>query len=238
MVFWPVIVASWLILFWLMFLYFELHTEASLGSFSRSPQVVMPMFGLGVFLSEPGDETRVASELALANDYIMIDTAQGYDNEQSVGEAIKDKDRSSLFIVTKLAGDNHGAEGVRTSIRESLEKLGTDYVDLFLIHNPRGLDVLETWEAMLEVKAQGLARAVGVSNFGVSHLKALKAAGLEMPEVNQVELHCWHQQTLLVKYHATENIATMGYCPSMSASSSSATCTHYASSWAVFAHGR
>ena len=168
-----------------------------------------PAFGLGVFLSEPGGEAQSACEIALANEYIMIDTAQGYDNETDVGGALKGKDRSSIFVVTKLAGENHSSAAVHSSIKESLEKLGTDYVDLFLIHNPRGENCLETWAAMLEVKAAGQARAVGVSNFGVAHLKMLKAEGLEMPEVNQVELHPWHQQRLLVDYHATEGIATM-----------------------------
>ena len=168
-----------------------------------------PAFGLGVFLSEPGGEAQSACEIALANEYIMIDTAQGYDNETDVGGALKGKDRSSIFVVTKLAGENHSSAAVHSSIKESLEKLGTDYVDLFLIHNPRGENCLETWAAMLEVKAAGQARAVGVSNFGVAHLKMLKAEGLEMPEVNQVEPHPWHQQRLLVDYHATEGIATM-----------------------------
>ncbi len=144
---------------------------------------------------------------------VLCGAPQGYSNEQDVGKALVGRDRSSFFVVTKLTGDNHGAAGVHRSIAESLQKLGVDFVDLFLIHNPSGGDCIETWKAMLEVKAKGQARAVGVSNFGVAHLKALENAGLEMPEVNQVELHCWLQQKLLVSYHASKQIATMGYCP-------------------------
>ena len=100
------------------------------------------------------------------------------------------------------------------AIDESLAKLGLEHVDLYLIHHPTAFGssagkVLETWRAMLEIKAAGKARAVGVSNFGVSHLEGIRAAGLEMPAVNQVELHPWLQQKELREYCESEGIVVM-----------------------------
>ena len=104
---------------------------------------------------------------ALNKGYKLIDTAHCYKNEQSVGKAIKDSglSRDDFFLVTKLDPHQHGAEGVKQSLKESLEKLGLDYVDLFLIHTPMSGKVLESWKALMELKKEGKAKSIGVSNF-------------------------------------------------------------------------
>jgi diketogulonate reductase-like aldo/keto reductase len=162
---------------------------------------------------ETAGECAAACVAALDMGYRLIDTAQGYSNEDEVGAALAGRARSSFFVVTKLAGANHGRELTTTSLRGSLAKLGLAQVDCFLIHNPRGGKLIETWKAMLECKALGLARSVGVSNFGVEQLQGLAHAGLALPEVNQVELHVWLQQPALVQYCEANHIALMGYRP-------------------------
>ena len=183
--------------------------------------IEMPIFGLGVFqMTHPFDgrdeavgECTAACNAALDMGYRLIDTAQGYSNEDEVGAALAGRARDSFFVVTKLTGANHGRERTIASLRESLTALGLDQVDCFLIHNPRGGKLIETWKAMLECKALGLARSVGVSNFGVEQLEGLATEGLAPPEVNQVELHPWLQQPALVEYCEQHHIALMGYRP-------------------------
>jgi len=175
----------------------------------------IPTFGLGTYLSEKG-EVGAAVKTAITDEgYILIDTARMYDNEAEIGTAIAELGipREKFFVVTKLLPDHHGFDATVAAAKDSLEKLKLDYVDLFLIHNPKGKNCIDTWKGMLEVKKQGLSKAVGVSNMGVNHLKGLVAAGLEVPELNQVELHPWLPQTELVAYHKANGIATMGYCP-------------------------
>jgi len=175
----------------------------------------LPQFGLGTFLSEVGEAGK-AVQMALTDEgYIMVDTAAMYNNEDDIGQALAalKLDRDKYFVVTKLLPDDHGRDKTIAAAKESLKKLQLEYVDLYLIHNPKGKDVLETWNAMLEVKALGLAKAVGVSNFGRAQLEALKETGVEMPEVNQVELHPWQPQNDLIDFHKANQIVTMGYCP-------------------------
>lgn len=173
----------------------------------------MPQFGLGTFLAETGGQCLTACEHALDMEYIMLDTAAMYNNEEEVGASLAGRDRSKIFVVTKLMPEDHGTQNTAKALEASLAKLGLDYVDLYLIHNPKGGKCIETWQAMLAIKAAGKAKVVGVSNFGVSHLQGLKDAGLEMPEVNQVELHIWGQQKQMVAFCKAEDIAVMGYCP-------------------------
>ena len=96
---------------------------------------------------------------------------------------------SQIFVVTKLWKDSHGADKCKQAFRDSLSKLNTGHVDLYLIHTPMGGDILNTYDAMLELKAEGLIRSVGVSNFGVQHLEGLRLAGRPAPSTNQFELH-------------------------------------------------
>ncbi|GAB5354411.1 hypothetical protein AAMO2058_000116700 [Amorphochlora amoebiformis] len=177
--------------------------------------IQMPIFGLGTWLAKGKGECLQACQWAINAGYRMIDTAALYKNEEDVGQALQELklDREDYFIVTKLHWDCHGRENVLREIEIQLKKLGLQYVDLYLMHSPKGGKVVETWNTLLEIKKKGLARAVGVSNFGIDQLNELKKTGVEMPEVNQIELHVWHQQKELCKYLKDEGIAVMGYCP-------------------------
>ena len=159
----------------------------------------IPLFGLGCWAMDE-ETTYNAVQTALNKGYKLIDTAHGYKNEHSVGKAIKDSglSRDDFFLVTKLDYQRHGTEGVKQSLKESLEKLGLDYVDLILIHTPMSGKVLETWKALMELKKEGKAKSIGVSNFNGDHIQALLDAGLEKPAVNQFEIHPTNRQVFKI----------------------------------------
>jgi len=173
--------------------------------------VNMPIFGLGTWLSSGDGMCKASVEAALKSGYIHIDTAQMYENEEGVGAALKEF--PDIFVTSKLRSSAHGEEETRKALDETLRKLQRENVDLFLIHTPKGGKVLETWKTILALRDAGKIRVAGVSNFGVDQLKGIKAAGLEMPEVNQVEIHIFRQQPELRKYCAEEGIVITGYCP-------------------------
>jgi diketogulonate reductase-like aldo/keto reductase len=177
--------------------------------------VVMPMFGLGCYLSEPGSPTENAVTFALQNGYVMVDTAQFYKNEQDVGKGIRNSGvkREDVFVVTKVIGNCHGRELTTKTVHDSLSKLGLSYIDLYLIHSPLGGKNVETFQALLDCKAKGLIRSVGVSNFGVQHLEGLQKAGLPRPSVNQIELHAFQRKADIVDYCVKNRIGVMGYSP-------------------------
>lgn len=177
--------------------------------------VVMPLFGLGCYLSEPGPTTEDAVTFAIQHQYRMIDTAQFYKNEADVGKGVKKSGvkREDVFIVTKVFNDCHGYELTTKTVSESLSKLETSYIDLYLIHSPGGGKNIETYQALLDLKAKGLIRSVGVSNYGVHHIEALRKAGLPLPSVNQIELHPFKRNRDIVEYCQKEGIAVMGYSP-------------------------
>lgn len=154
----------------------------------------IPQFGLGVWQVDPGETERVVSE-AFEVGYRHIDTAQMYGNEEGVGAAIKASGlgRDELYITTKLNNNRHEKAAAKASLRESLDKLGLDKVDLFLIHWPLPTqydgDYVGTWETLVELQSEGLTTSVGVSNFQPEHLDAvIKATGV-VPAVNQIEAH-------------------------------------------------
>ncbi|MEZ0581330.1 aldo/keto reductase [Nocardioides sp. MH1] len=154
----------------------------------------IPQFGLGVW-QVPADETeRVVSD-ALEVGYRHIDTAQMYGNEEGVGAAIAKSDlpRSDLYVTTKLNNNRHDRAAAKESLRVSLDKLGLEQVDLFLIHWPLptqyGGDFVSTWEALLELRDSGLTRSVGVSNFQPDHLERIVEKTGAVPAVNQIEVH-------------------------------------------------
>jgi len=187
----------------------------------------MPRFGLGTWLSgatysdgtvakkEGDNEATKACLHALKTGYPMIDTAQMYQNEVEVGEALSQSglERKNVFVVTKLAGNSHGAVACEAALKKSLELLKIKYVDLFLIHSPQPGKIVETWRAMLKLRTAGLAKSVGVSNFGAAQLEGLRLTGLEMPEVNQIEFHPWLHQKKCAAYMDKHGIVKMGYCP-------------------------
>ncbi|MDO5638976.1 MAG: aldo/keto reductase [Neisseria sp.] len=191
----------------------------NIKSFTSRSGVNIPSVGFGTFLIEPQD-TAAAVANAINAGYRHIDTAEVYGNEQGVGDGIKQSGvkREELFITTKLWQGGYGGEAAKTpaqvkaSFNESLAKLGLDYLDLYLVHSPyAGKERLNQWQALLELKAAGKVRALGVSNFNIKHLEEIKAAGLELPEFNQLELHPWSQKFELVDYLKAHGIQPIAY---------------------------
>ena len=176
----------------------------------------MPLFGLGTWLA-PGDECYTSVKAAIGLGYRLIDTAAMYGNEVEVGRAVRDSGvpREEIFVVSKLMPKDHGRESTRAALNATLGRLGLSYVDLYLIHSPSGGKVVETWKEMVALRDEGLARSVGVSNFGAEQLRQLRAAtpDLDQPEVNQIELHVYLPQTECVEYCRENQIVVMGFCP-------------------------
>lgn len=157
----------------------------------------IPQLGYGVFLVPADDAERAVSE-ALEAGYRHIDTAAIYKNEEGVGAAIAKSgiDRSELFITTKLWNDRHHGDEPDRAIDESLQRLGLEQVDLYLVHwpTPAKDDYVHAWEKMIGIRERGLARSIGVSNHLVPHLERIVAATGVTPAVNQIELHPAYQQ--------------------------------------------
>lgn len=173
-------------------------------------------FGYGVF-QVPPDETAQAVRAALDAGYRHIDTAQGYANEEGVGQAIRESGvpRDEIFVTTKLTNSRHGHDEALRAIDDSLKALGLDQVDLFLIHWPRPAAdrYVETWKAFERIAEDGKARAIGVSNFQIPHLERLAAETSTVPAVNQIELHPYLPQVDLRAYHREHGIATEAWSP-------------------------
>lgn len=177
--------------------------------------VEIPLLGLGVYQSRPGAQTRQAVEAALALGYRHVDTARAYGNEADVGDAIAASGvpRGEVFVTTKLWNSDHGYDATLRACEASLTLLGLEQVDLYLVHWPvQGLRK-DTWRAMERLRADGKARAVGVSNYTVRHLEELLGHAREAPAVNQVELHPFLQQRELLAFCRTHGIAVEAYAP-------------------------
>ena len=176
----------------------------------------IPQLGFGVF-QVPAEETAETVSEALRIGYRLIDTATAYGNEEGVRDALKasDLERSGVFITTKLANSDHGRDRTRRAFQQSLEKLGGDYIDLYLIHWPiPSKDLyLETWETLATLKDEGSVRSIGVSNFQIEHLERIIDATGVVPTVNQIELHPRLQQSELRRYHAEHGILTEAWSP-------------------------
>jgi 2,5-diketo-D-gluconate reductase A len=161
----------------------------------------IPQLGLGVWQVPQADAAGVVAE-ALRVGYRHIDTAQGYGNEQGVGEGVRRSGlhRDELFITTKLHNDSQGHQRAIEALQRSLELLGLDQVDLYLIHwpQPRLDRYLATWEGLIEARELGLTRSIGVSNFHEAHLERVITATGVVPAVNQIELHPLFTQERLV----------------------------------------
>ena len=176
----------------------------------------IPQLGFGVFQVPPQDTANVVSQ-ALRAGYRAIDTAAAYENEAGVGEAIasSDLDRERVFVTTKLWNDDHGRDRAGDAFADSLERLGFDYVDLYLIHWPAPSSgrYVETWEALCELKESGRARSIGTSNFMIEHLEEIIEATGVVPTVNQIELHPQLQQAELRAFHRERGILTEAWSP-------------------------
>jgi 2,5-diketo-D-gluconate reductase A len=179
-------------------------------------EVEVPQLGFGVFQIPPQDTAEVVTQ-ALHAGYRHIDTAAAYRNEAGVGEAIHTAglDRNEVFITTKCSNDDHGYDQAIRACKASLERLEMSYLDLYLIHWPVPAHdkYVETWKAFLDLQADGLVRAIGVSNFEPAHLERLVAETGVTPAVNQVELHPRFQQAGLRRRHAELGIVTEAWSP-------------------------
>jgi 2,5-diketo-D-gluconate reductase A len=176
----------------------------------------IPQLGFGVF-QVPPDDTREAVARALAVGYRHVDTAAAYGNEAGVGEAIRESglEREDVFVTTKCWNSSQGYERSKGAARKSLERLGMDHVDLYLIHWPAPAQdkYVETWKAFIEMQEQGLARSIGVSNFQPAHLQRLIEETGVTPAINQVELHPRLQQADLRRVHEELGIVTEAWSP-------------------------
>ncbi|MBS8262842.1 aldo/keto reductase [Mesobacillus boroniphilus] len=177
--------------------------------------VKMPWFGLGVFKVQEGSEVVESVKAALRNGYKSIDTAAVYRNEEGVGQAIKEAGvpREELFITTKVWNSDQGYESTLQAFETSMEKLGLNYLDLYLIHWPVAGKYKETWKALEKLYKDGQVRAIGVSNFHVHHLKDLMADAEIKPMVNQVEYHPHLAQTELLEFCKAEGIQMEAWSP-------------------------
>ena len=178
--------------------------------------VEIPQLGFGVFLVKP-EETVKAVLTALEIGYRHIDTAEMYHNEKEVGEAIKQSglDRSEVFVTSKLNNNHIGFDAALVAFDETLAALGLEQLDLFLIHWPLATvrDFVETWKAFERIYANGGARAIGVSNFQVAHLKRLFQETEIVPAANQIEAHPYLTQEELLAFDAEHRIATEAWSP-------------------------
>lgn len=178
----------------------------------------IPQLGFGVFQVDPGQTEEVVSQ-ALEVGYRHLDTAQMYANEEGVGRALKASglDRDEVYVTTKLNNAFHRPDDARREFEESLQRLGTDHVDLFLIHWPLPTqydgDFVSTWQVLAELAADGRARSVGVSNFQVDHLERLAAETDLVPAVNQIEVHPYFRNEDVRAADAKRGILTEAWSP-------------------------
>lgn len=169
-------------------------SEGSIGTRKLNNGINMPVLGFGtLYLNDELGVQCVAEAIGLG--YRLIDTATIYGNEESVGGGIKKSgiSRDELFVTSKLWVDDSGYDSTKEAFQTSLDKLGLDYLDLYLIHRPRG-EVKASWKAMEELYAEGKIKAIGVSNFEDAHLEELMSYAKVTPAVNQIESHAFFQQ--------------------------------------------
>ncbi len=176
----------------------------------------IPQLGLGVWQVEPTIAERVVRD-AIEAGYRSIDTAEGYQNEEGVGAAIKSAGvpRSELFITSKLRNGGHQRDLALKSFDETMAKLGLEQLDLFLIHWPVPSQdkYVEAWKVLVELKQQGRIASIGVSNFNQDHLERIIAETGEVPVVNQIELHPRFQQRDKRDYHQQHDIRIESWSP-------------------------
>lgn len=174
----------------------------------------MPQLGLGLFQIPNKDEAkRVVSE-GLSEGYRLIDTAAAYYNEEAVGKAIAESNvkREDIFVTSKLWINKYSYEKALLGIDESLKKLGVDYIDLYLLHQPYG-DIAGAWRALIEAKKAGKIRSIGISNFMPDRLLDLELMSGVKPAVNQIEVSPWYQQNKAVLYNQSRNIQVEAWAP-------------------------
>jgi 2,5-diketo-D-gluconate reductase A len=191
-------------------------SAASIPSVTLNDDHTMPVIGLGV--GELSDaETEESVSAALAAGYRLLDTASAYGNEAAVGRAIASSGvpREELFVTTKLATADQGYQSSQDALAASLERLGLDYVDLYLIHWPAGEQgkYVDSWGGLLSSKGSGLTRSIGVANFNEDHLSDIVDLSFVAPVVNQIELHPLLNQAELRAVNESRGIVTEAYGP-------------------------
>jgi 2,5-diketo-D-gluconate reductase A len=191
-------------------------SAAAIPSVTLNDDHTMPVVGLGVGeLSDPETEQAVAA--ALEAGYRLIDTASAYGNEAAVGRAIAASGvpREELFVTTKLATEDQGFQSSRDALKASLERLGLDYVDLYLIHWPAGEHgaYIDAWGGLMTSREDGHTRSIGVANFHEEHLSNIIDLSFVTPVVNQIELHPLLNQAALRAVNADRGVVTEAYGP-------------------------
>jgi 2,5-diketo-D-gluconate reductase A len=193
-----------------------MNEVTSIPTVALSDGVAIPQLGFGVF-QVPPEDTQETVEEALANGYRHIDTAAAYRNEAGVGAALAAAGlpRDEVFVTTKLWNSEQGHDSTLAAFDKSLERLGLDHVDLYLIHWPMPSEdrYLDTWRAFERVQDEGRVRSIGVSNFRIEDLERLRDEAERLPTVNQIELHPRLQQAALRAWHAEHGIATEAWSP-------------------------
>lgn len=189
---------------------------------SRIPEITLndglkiPVVGLGTY-SLKGSKGAASIQSAIEKGYRLLDSAYNYENEGTVGEAVRrcSIPRSELKITSKLPGRYHEYEKAVSAIQESLYRAQLDYYDLYLIHwpNPSKDQYVEAWQALIDAKKWGLIRSIGVCNFLPEHIERLEKETGVKPSINQIELHPFFNQAEQRKYHEEKNIATQSWSP-------------------------
>lgn len=177
----------------------------------------MPMLGLGVYLSKEGQEVVNAVSWALEAGYRSIDTASFYNNEEGVGKAVRESSiaREEIFVTTKVWNTDQGYDETLKAFDMSMQRLGLDYVDLYLVHWPVKGKYKDTYRALEKIYREGRAKSIGVSNFLIHHLDDLLQSCEVVPTVNQIEFHPYLVQQDLLDYCAKHNILPEAWSPLM-----------------------
>ncbi|MCA1056556.1 aldo/keto reductase [Rossellomorea aquimaris] len=177
--------------------------------------IEIPYVGLGVFQMKDPRETVESVKTAIDNGYLSIDTAAVYENEESVGEGVRQSGakRDDLFITSKVWNSDQGYDTTLKAFETSLKKLEMDYLDLYLIHWPVEGKYKDTWKALERLYSEGLVKSIGVSNFHQHHLEDLMNTSNEKPVINQIECHPVLNQGDLKSFCQSENIAVEAWSP-------------------------
>ncbi|QYA26976.1 aldo/keto reductase [Gramella sp. MT6] len=187
------------------------------GKVKLANEVEMPYLGLGVYKADNGEEVKTSIQHALEAGYRLIDTAAFYGNEEGVGEAIRNSEipREEIFVTSKIWIDDQGKGSTRKAFNDTLEKMGLEYLDLYLIHWPVPGKFLDTWQIMQDLYAEGSIKAIGVSNCLEHHLESFKELGGVQPMVLQNEFHPKLIQQELIDYCKKNNIHYQAWSPLM-----------------------
>lgn len=192
------------------------HHSAPVPEVILNDHTCIPQLGFGVYKVPPGDAYRVVAE-ALQVGYRLIDTAALYGNEEGVGRAIRQSGipREDIYVTTKLWNTEHGKEKTAAAFHASLDRLGLDYIDLYLIHWPQPAvnKYIETWEELIALRETDELRSIGVSNFTAPTLKRIIAETGVIPVLNQIELHPGFSQSAMRKCNSSLSVRTQAWSP-------------------------